>query len=526
MSMCAILHHGGHSKYINSSCANVLLPGNQFIGSFHKQLIRPSSNHLISTIRSRGQAQPSEFSSSTWRSSEISVADASSPRGQSIIGDRWREYHGCDEWQGFLEPLDPALREEIMKYGDLAQLSYDAFNADTKRCIYEEADLFQLNPKLLARGYKVTKYIYEMPEVHLIPEWLQKWRQQQQQQQQQEEEEVQEGVWVGFIAVMEDEEEIRRIGRRDVVVAWRGTVTKEEWLEDMDGALMVPDQNGTAVDSNFHPNDVSDHVGIERGFWTLYASGENSAREQVTEEIRRIISVYGSDPLYELSITITGHSLGAALALVSAYDVASLGLNSSVPISVISFAGPRVGNAAFKRKLHDELKVNVLRVVNARDVVPKVPGSLLALTDDDYDEHVGGGEPTWYEMLDILLHAAHPSYIHVGVALHLDNSHSPFLKPSATLGDAHNLEVYLHLLDGYRSTDEPFVGPRTINYQHVSGHVTNPNSLSNRLLQLYVDFLNRNVALVNKSSSLLHDDLQIPPNWWTSFVTTNENTTL
>ena len=76
-----------------------------------------------------------------------------------------------------------------MKYGDLAQLSYDAFNADTKRCIYEEADLFQLNPKLLARGYKVTKYIYEMPEVHLIPEWLQKWRQQQQQQQQQEEEE-------------------------------------------------------------------------------------------------------------------------------------------------------------------------------------------------------------------------------------------------------------------------------------------------------------------------------------------------
>ena len=329
---------------------------------------------------------------------------------------------------------------------------------------------------------------------------------------------------MGFIAVMEDEEEIRRIGRRDVVVAWRGTVTKEEWLEDMDGALMVPDQNGTAVDSNFHPNDVSDHVGIERGFWTLYASGENSAREQVTEEIRRIISVYGSDPLYELSITITGHSLGAALALVSAYDVASLGLNSSAPISVISFAGPRVGNAAFKSKLHDELKVNVLRVVNARDVVPKVPGSLVSLLDDEATEQVD--DPAWYNVLHTLLHAAHPSYVHVGIALHLDNSHSPFLKTSGTLGDVHNLEGYLHLLDGYRSTDEPFVGPRTINYQHVSGHVTNPNSLSNRLLQLYVDFLNRNVALVNKSSSLLHDDLQIPPNWWTSFVTTNENTTL
>ena len=438
-----------------------------------------------------------------------------------MIADRWREYHGCKQWQGLLEPLDQALREEIIRYGDLAQLTYDAFDGETKCCIYEEADLLQLHARLPNRGYKVTKYIYAAPEVHLMPEWLRKWRHKE------ENHGTGGGCWVGFIAVMEDEEEIRRIGRRDVVVAWRGTVTKQEWLEDMDGALIeMPEHHGHGHEADIHNCDAPDHVGVERGFWTLYASGEKSARVQVTEEIRRLVSVYGSDPLYELSITITGHSLGAALALVSAYDVASLGLNSSVPISVISFAGPRVGNAAFKRKLHDELKVNVLRVVNARDVVPKVPGSLLALTDDDYDEHVGGGEPTWYEMLDILLHAAHPSYIHVGVALHLDNSHSPFLKTSGTLGDVHNLEGYLHLLDGYRSTDEPFVGPRPINYQHVSGHVTNPNSLSNRLLQLYVDFLNRNVALVNKSSSLLHDDLQIPPNWWTSFVTTNENTTL
>ena len=103
--------------------------------------------------------------------------DACSPSGQSIIiGDRWREYHGCGEWRGLLEPLDPALREEIIKYGAMAQLTYDTFNAETNHSIYKEADLLKLNPKILARGYKVTKYIYEMPEVSLIPSWLQKWR--------------------------------------------------------------------------------------------------------------------------------------------------------------------------------------------------------------------------------------------------------------------------------------------------------------------------------------------------------------
>ena len=446
-----------------------------------------------------------------------------------MIADRWREYHGCKQWQGLLEPLDQALREEIIRYGDLAQLTYDAFDGETKCCIYEEADLLQLHARLPNRGYKVTKYIYAAPEVHLMPEWLRKWRHKE------ENHGTGGGCWVGFIAVMEDEEEIRRIGRRDVVVAWRGTVTKQEWLEDMDGALIeMPEHHGHGHEADIHNCDAPGHVGVERGFWTLYASGEHSAREQVTDEIRRIVSVYGSDPLHELSITITGHSLGGALALVSAYDLAALGLDSSVdaaPISVISFAAPRVGNAAFKRRLHEDLKVNVLRVVNTHDIVPKVPGILshekdTASQPDAVHTHASGREPSWHKILDTMLHVAHSSYIHVGVALHLDNRHSPFLKPSASLADAHNLEVYLHLLDAYRSTLEPFVDQRRSDSPvHYIGHTNNLHSLSDSLLHLYVDFLNRNLALVNKSSNLLVDDLQIPPHWWTTFVTT-KNTTL
>ena len=69
-------------------------------------------------------------------------------------------------------------------------------------------------------------------------------------------------------------------------------------------------------------------------------------------------------PNEELSITITGHSLGSALAILSAYDIVETGLNvmsdcRAVPVSVFSFSGPRVGNVRFKERL-ETLGVKVL----------------------------------------------------------------------------------------------------------------------------------------------------------------------
>ncbi|KAL0011765.1 hypothetical protein SO802_006873 [Lithocarpus litseifolius] len=87
------------------------------------------------------------------------------------------------------------------------------------------------------------------------------------------------------------------------------------------------------------------------------------------EEVNRLIKFYKAKG-EEIRFTITGHSLGGALALLNAYEATTS--ISGLPISVIPFGAPRVGNLAFKEKL-DEMGVKTLRIVLKQDIVPKFP---------------------------------------------------------------------------------------------------------------------------------------------------------
>ena len=96
------------------------------------------------------------------------------------------------------------------------------------------------------------------------------------------------------------------------------------------------------------------------------------------EEIRRLVEKYRGRG-EEVSLTITGHSLGGALALLTAHEAASASIPGLEHVSVFSFGAPRVGNAAFVREVK-ELGVKVLRIVNRQDIVPKLPlGKILPL---------------------------------------------------------------------------------------------------------------------------------------------------
>ncbi|XP_039138640.1 phospholipase A1-Igamma1, chloroplastic-like [Dioscorea cayenensis subsp. rotundata] len=370
------------------------------------------------------------------------------------------ELHGKSNWSNLLNPvLHPWLRRELIKYGDFAQATYDGFDYNPLSeyhgsALYNKNRLFE-KLGLTSSGYNITKYIYAMSNIEL-PRWIEHslhantWSK--------------DSNWMGFVAVSDDTES-RRIGCRDIVVAWRGTVATTEWFENAHLKL----ESIKDVDEE----DQGD-AKVEHGFLSIYKSksvttryNKSSASEQVITEIQRLVAHYRSKG-EQVRLTVTGHSLGGALALLNAHEAAST--IADLPVSVITFAGPRVGNDAFGDQLRN-LNVKVLRVVVKQDVVPKLPGVLL----NERLEKLEGiiGELQWV-------------YEHVGMELRLDVKSSPYLKHHGfDLAGFHGLETYLHLVDGYVSEEDE-----------------------------YRRNARRDVALVNKYGGMLLEELRVPESWY------------
>ncbi|ERN14554.1 phospholipase A1-Igamma3, chloroplastic [Amborella trichopoda] len=390
------------------------------------------------------------------------VKEEEPEKHQGPLLERWREIQGENKWKGLLEPMDPLLRREIIRYGEFAQACYDSFNFSTYSrycgtCNYPMSSFFRaLGMDDL--GYEVSRYLYATSASNLRKFFrkslhAQVWSQH--------------ANWIGYVSVATDPKVVKELGRRDILFAWRGTVTYLEWVEDVMDYQVKP---------NFGPDA---NVKVESGFLDLYNSKETacgfcsySAREQVISETRRLMERY-KDEGNELSITITGHSLGGALALLSAYDIAETGLNvlpdgRRVPITVFTFGSPRVGNRRFADRC-DELGIHVLRVFNKHDKVPTVPGMII-------NEDVA--------VPDIVADIMPWSYSHVGVELELDHNVSPVVEAGLAIPARHNLELYLHLVNAYN-------GPK-------GG---------------FKPAYKRDPALLNKSDTILKEKFHMPPCW-------------
>ncbi|KAH9297076.1 hypothetical protein KI387_028758 [Taxus chinensis] len=294
---------------------------------------------------------------------------------QAELCDVWRDIQGANNWNGLLDPINPILKSEALRYGHFARLCYDAFDGDGYgTCKHSKRELFDKMgvSNTVCIGYQVTKYIYANTDVlrSFFGDKSQDIK----------------GVWLGFVAVSVDTNQLRRLGRRDIVIVWRGTQTTQEWIQDLKDFLVPARLSYKCERTCKDRQPANEGVRIERGFLTCYTStihhhedsvgkfANVSARDLVIAEISRLLKVYENE-IDDLSITFTGHSLGAALATLSAYDIKQM-LNSKycsrIPVTVFSFASPRVGNLAFAKQV-EQIGVKVLRLVNEADVVPKVP---------------------------------------------------------------------------------------------------------------------------------------------------------
>lgn len=371
------------------------------------------------------------------------------------IANRWRELHGDNSWNGLLDPLDRDLRASVIAYGELAQATYDAFNAEKRSphagaCLYGHGDLLASVDVPSAGNYAVTKFVYAtsglpVPEAFLflpLPSLPEAWSQ--------------ESNWMGYIAVATDEG-VAALGRRDIVVAWRGTMENLEWVNDFD---FTPVSAAPVLGSAAAANQFAM---VHRGFLSVYTSSnanskynQTSARDQVLEEVRRLMELYKDEVT---SITITGHSLGASLATLNAVDLVANGVNipanssqTPCPVTAIVFASPRVGDGNFKAAFASFPDLRALHVKNAGDIVPLYPPL---------------------------------GYVHVAVSLPITTGRSPYLRQPGTVQTLHSLECYLHGVAGEQGSAGGF--------------------------NLEVD---RDVALANKGVDALKDEYPVPADWW------------
>lgn len=174
----------------------------------------------------------------------------------------WRDLSGENEWEGLLDPLNIDLRRYLLHYGERAQAISDGFIDEeksknvglprfAKRNFFSKVGLELGNPY----KYVVTNYLYAASPKNSV------------------------SSLVAYVAVSTDEGS-RVLGRRDILISWRGTKLTWEWDIDFETDLVpAPDILG---------DENNDEAQVHKGWHGYYTAvnpssphNEISCRDQV-----------------------------------------------------------------------------------------------------------------------------------------------------------------------------------------------------------------------------------------------------
>jgi len=138
-----------------------------------------------------------------------------------------------------------------------------------------------------------------------------------------------------------------------IVATFRGTVGTSitNWVTDLEFAQTTP-----------YPNVPG--AGVHDGFFYAYTQISN----EINEALIQLVKQNPSSPIY-----LTGHSMGAALAVIAAVNLSS---TFNLNLTMYNYGEPRTGNDVFADYYHSQVP-STFRVVNYRDLVPHYPPELI-----------------------------------------------------------------------------------------------------------------------------------------------------
>jgi len=138
-------------------------------------------------------------------------------------------------------------------------------------------------------------------------------------------------------------------GQKNIYVAFRGSTSLQNWIDNINTILTTyPYCTGCEVHKGFY-------------------SAEQDVIDVVYKEVLRLKKLYST-----YTVVVTGHSLGGALATLTAADLYKKGI---YPIKMFSYGSPRVGNDEFSAYASKIWKDHA-RVTHHQDVVVHLPHSV------------------------------------------------------------------------------------------------------------------------------------------------------
>jgi hypothetical protein len=131
-----------------------------------------------------------------------------------------------------------------------------------------------------------------------------------------------------------------------IYVVYRGSTSISDWMHNLNEFLVSYSK--------------CDKCEVHKGFL-------KAEQEIIATMISQTKALKAKFPSY--TVVVTGHSLGAALATLTALDFMDAGIS---PLRMFHFGSPRVGNTAFANFASAKLE-DRNRVTHHKDMVPHVP---------------------------------------------------------------------------------------------------------------------------------------------------------